>query len=168
MNIDAQDAQDEQDGPLLHEKPALAMTRSGLADAQEYKLAVSLKILCILCILCIDVNKKKVESRGAARLAPGLRPRLPAAAASPLPSTAAAERHHPGARASRPHPSSCKEPPVHGHSLAKRTKPAFTGFSSLVPGFVRAGRPRSRGVLCGRDARAPGGAPLTGSIASTA
>ena len=138
----------------MHEKPAPAMTRCGLADAQEYKLAVSLKILCI------DVNKKKVESRGAARLAPGLRPRLPAAAASPLPSTAAAERHHPGARASRPHPSSCKEPPVHGHSLAKRTKPAFTGFASLVPGFVRAGRPRSRGVLCGRDARAPGGAPF--------
>ena len=128
----------------MHEKPAPAMTRCGLADAQEYKPAVSLKILCI------DVNKKKVESRGAARLAPGLRPRLPAAAASPLPSTAAAERHHPGARASRPHPSSCKEPPVHGHSLAKRTKPAFTGFSSLVPGFVRARRPRSRGVLFDR------------------
>ena len=80
------------------------------------------------------------------------------------------ERHHPpGARASRPHPYSCKEPPVHGHSLAKRTKPAFTGFSSLVPSLVRAGRPRSRGscagaqrrprslgVLCGRDARVPG------------
>ena len=160
MNIDAQDARDNQDGTLLHEKPAPAMTRCGLADAQEYKLAVSLKILSILCI--------EVESRGAARLAPGLRPRLPAAAASPLPSTAAAERHHPGARASRPHPSSCKEPPVHGHSLAKRTKPAFTGFSSLVPGFVRAGRPRSRGVLCGRDARAPGGSLFTGSIASTA
>ena len=36
-----------QDGTQLHEKPAPAMTRCGLADAQEYKLAVSLKILCI-------------------------------------------------------------------------------------------------------------------------
>ena len=98
-----------------------------------------------------------MESRGAARLAPGLRPRLPAAAASPLPSTAAAERHPPGARASRPHPSSCKEPPVHGHSLAKRTKPAFTGFSSLVPGFVRARRPRSRGSCAGGTPAFPGG-----------
>ena len=31
--------------------------------------------------------------------------------------------------------------------LAKRTKPAFTGISSLVPGFVRAGRPRSQVVF---------------------
>ena len=61
------------------------------------------------------------------------------------------------------------------HSLARRTKPAFTGISSIVPVFVRAGRPRSRASapapysckqtpallarrtkpgLCGRDARA--------------
>ena len=37
----------------------------------------------------------------------------------------------PGARASRPHPYSCKQPPNHGHSLAKRTKPAFRGFSFM-------------------------------------
>ena len=34
--------------------------------------------------------------------------------------------------------------PIHGRSLAKRTKPAFTGISSNVPGFVRARRPRSQ------------------------
>ena len=76
---------------------------------------------------------------------------------------------HPlGARASRPHPYSCKQPPIHGRSLAKRAKPAFTGFSSIVPGLVRAGRPRSRVVLCGRDARAPRGSFFTSRIASTA
>ena len=41
MNIDAQDAQDEQNERFLHEKPARPMIRFGLADAQEYKLAVS-------------------------------------------------------------------------------------------------------------------------------
>ena len=41
MNIDAQDAQDEQDERFLHQKPARAMIRCGLADAQDYKLAVS-------------------------------------------------------------------------------------------------------------------------------
>ena len=51
---------------------------------------------------------------------------------------------HPGARASRPHPYSCNQPAICGHSPAKRTKPAFARFSSIVPGLVRAGRPRSR------------------------
>ena len=63
---------------------------------------------------------------------------------------------HPGARASRPHPYSCKQPAICGHSLARRTKPAFTGAlpscrslcgrDARAPGwvFVRAGRPRSR------------------------
>ena len=121
-------------------------------------------------------RRTKPAFTGFASLVPGLvRARIP-----------------PGARASRPHPYSCKQPPSHGHSLAKCTKPAFTGFSSLVPGFVRArippgaraSRPQPcscislsstatpsqsapnpplRGslrlcqVLCGRDARAPGG-----------
>ena len=31
-----------------------------------------------------------------------------------------------------------------GHSLTKRAEPAFTGISSIVPGFVRARRPRSQ------------------------
>ena len=35
------DAQDIQDGPLLHEKPAPAMIVCGFAEAQDYKLAVS-------------------------------------------------------------------------------------------------------------------------------
>ena len=63
-----------------------------------------------------------------------------------------------GARASRPHPYSWKQPPIHGHSLAKRTEPALTGISSIVPGFVRAGRPRSQVVFvrAGRP-RSPGG-----------
>ena len=65
---------------------------------------------------------------------------------------------HPGARASRPHPYSCKQPAIQGHSLARRTKPAFTGFSSLVPVFVRARRPRSRGGVCAGETPAlPGG-----------
>ena len=38
MNIDAQDKQDER---LLHQNPARAVIRCGLADAQDYKLAVS-------------------------------------------------------------------------------------------------------------------------------
>ena len=41
MNIDAQDKQDKQDERLLHQKPARAVIRCGLADAQDYKLAVS-------------------------------------------------------------------------------------------------------------------------------
>ena len=52
-----------------------------------------------------------------------------------------------GARASRPHPIPANSLPSQGHSLARRTKPAFTGISSIVPGFVRARRPRSRGVF---------------------
>ena len=43
MNIDIQDEQDEQDERFLHEKLAQPMTRCGLADAQDYKLAVSRK-----------------------------------------------------------------------------------------------------------------------------
>ena len=39
--MDAQDAQDNQYGTLLHEKPAPAMMRGGFADAQDYQLAVS-------------------------------------------------------------------------------------------------------------------------------
>ena len=50
LNMDAQDAQDEQEVRFLHQEPARAMIWSGLVDAQDYKLAVSRKILCILCI----------------------------------------------------------------------------------------------------------------------
>ncbi len=50
--MDAQDAQDNQDGTLVHEKPAPAMIVCGLADAQDYRLAEK-----ILCILCIHVNQ---------------------------------------------------------------------------------------------------------------
>ena len=63
--------------------------------------------------------------------------------------------HPPGSAGVPPAPYSCKQPAIHGHSLARRTEPAFTGISSIVPGFVRARRPRSQVVLCGRDARAP-------------
>ena len=41
ININAQDAQDNQDGTLLHGKLAPAMIARGFADAQDYKLAVS-------------------------------------------------------------------------------------------------------------------------------
>ena len=35
LNIDAQDAQDNRDRTLLHEKLTSAVTRGGIADAQE-------------------------------------------------------------------------------------------------------------------------------------
>ena len=35
LNIDAQDAQDNREGTLLHEKLTSAMIRCGIADAQE-------------------------------------------------------------------------------------------------------------------------------------
>ena len=41
MNIDAQDAQDKQDEGLLRGELTPAMIRCGLADAQDYKPAVS-------------------------------------------------------------------------------------------------------------------------------
>ena len=76
---------------------------------------------------------------------------------------------HPGARASRPHPYTCKQPAIQGHSLARRTKPAFTGFSSIVPGSLCGRDARAPGwSLCGRDARAPGWSFFTSRSASTA
>ena len=50
-----------------------------------------------------------------------------------------------GARASRPHPSSCKQPPVHGTPLQSASKPPLRGSLPLCQ------------ALCGRDARAPRG-----------
>ena len=50
LNIDAQDAQDEEEVKFLQGKPAWVIIRPGFVDAQDYKLAVSRKILCILCI----------------------------------------------------------------------------------------------------------------------
>ena len=41
LNIDAQDAQDNQDGTLLHGKLTWAMTRCGIADAREQRPVVS-------------------------------------------------------------------------------------------------------------------------------
>ena len=64
---------------------------------------------------------------------------------------------HPGARASRPHPYSCKQPAIQGHSLARRTKPAFTGFSSIA-GVCAGGTPALPGGLCAGETPAlPGG-----------
>ena len=65
-------------------------------------------------------------------------------------------------RASRPRPlpsQSAPNPPLRGflpscQALVRAETPAFPG------GLVRARHPRSRGVLCGRDARAPGGGPF--------
>ncbi len=58
------------------------------------------------------------------------------------------EEAHPGARASRPQPYSCKQPAIQGHSLEQCTKPAFAGFTTMVLSPMRARRPRSRvGVL---------------------
>ena len=41
FNIDAQDAQENQDGRLLHERQTPAMIANGFADVQDYKPAVS-------------------------------------------------------------------------------------------------------------------------------
>ena len=41
INIDAQDAQDNQHVTLLHEKPAPAMIVCRFADTQDYKPAVA-------------------------------------------------------------------------------------------------------------------------------
>ncbi len=58
------------------------------------------------------------------------------------------EEAHPGARASRPQPYSCKQPAIQGHSLEQCTKPAIAGFATMVPSPMRARRPRSRvGIL---------------------
>ena len=70
MNMDAQDAQDEQDERFLHEKLAQPMTRCGLADAQDYKLAVSGKILCILCIHVNNPFKRYAGLQNAGLLKP--------------------------------------------------------------------------------------------------
>ena len=81
MNIDAQDAQDNQDGRLLQETLTRAMIACGFevglllhfdkrrleckrltrsnTDARDYKPAVSRKILCIL---CIHVNQKSTRA----------------------------------------------------------------------------------------------------------
>ncbi len=62
--------------------------------------------------------------------------------------TASWEGAHPGARASRPQPYSCKQPAIQGHSFEQCTKPAFAGFATVAPSPMRARRPRSRvGVL---------------------
>ena len=58
-NIDAQDAQDNQDGRLLQERLTRAMIACGFEDVREHKPAVSGKILCIL---CIDMNKPSTHA----------------------------------------------------------------------------------------------------------
>ena len=57
--MDAQDAQDNQHGTLLHERLTPAMIDCGFADVQNCKPAVSRKILCIL---CIHVNKTSTHA----------------------------------------------------------------------------------------------------------
>ena len=122
--------------------------------------------LIILCILCIDVQfivllDGSAQSRGAgARLAgkrefpKGDRPAFREVARR-IPPTSPSGRHHPGARASRPHavPSVAAQFPC--DVAADRPAEAEAGRRCrLIPveemaeaagGFVRAGRPRSRG-----------------------
>ena len=50
LNMDTQDAQDNQDGRLLRERPAPAMIACGFADVQHCQPAVCRKILYILSI----------------------------------------------------------------------------------------------------------------------
>ena len=53
-------AQDNQEGRLLHERLTPAMIACGFADVQHCKPAVCGKILCIL---CIDANQKSAHAR---------------------------------------------------------------------------------------------------------
>ena len=59
MNIDAQDAQDNQDGRLLQETLTRAMIACGFEDAGNTSQPSPEKILCIL---CIDVNQKSTRA----------------------------------------------------------------------------------------------------------
>ena len=54
--MDAQDAQDNQDGRLLQETLTRAMIACGFEDVREHKPAVSGKILCI------HVNQKSTHA----------------------------------------------------------------------------------------------------------
>ena len=85
--------------------------------------------------------------RACARFAPGLCPRLPAGAASPLPFHCTSGRASPGSAGVPPASLFLQTASHPRHSLAKRTETAFKGISSIVPGFVRAGRPRSQVVF---------------------
>ena len=50
---------------------------------------------------------------------------------------------------SGPQPYFWQQPPMQGHSVVKRAKPALMGIVSISPGRMRAGRPRSRvGPAC--------------------
>ena len=57
---------------------------------------------------------------------------------------------------SRSQACACKQPPIQGHPLAWRAKPALAGICSVVPLMVRAGRPRSRVGLARSLLRANG------------
>ena len=59
LNIDAQDAQDNQDGRLLHETLTRAMIVCGFEDVGNTSQPSPEKILCIL---CIDVNYKSTHA----------------------------------------------------------------------------------------------------------
>ena len=59
FNMDAQDAQENQHGTLLHGRLTPAMIDYEYADVQNCKPAVSRKILCIL---CIHVNKTSTHA----------------------------------------------------------------------------------------------------------
>ena len=85
--------------------------------------------------------------RACARFAPGLCPRLPAGAASPLPFHCTSGRASPGSAGVPPAFFFLQTASHPRHSLAKRTETAFKGISSIVPGLVRAGRPRSQVVF---------------------
>ena len=49
LNMDAQDAQDNQDATLLHKRLTPAMVAYGFADVQDCKPAVSRKKSCASC-----------------------------------------------------------------------------------------------------------------------
>ena len=58
--MDAQDAQDNQYGRLLHKKLTPVMIACGRADVQDQDRTVFRKILCTL---CIHVNRKSAPLR---------------------------------------------------------------------------------------------------------
>ena len=171
IHIDAQDAQDfSGDGWLVFPD----ILKSAHDHRPSQRLLQQPPVLIILCILCIDVQfivllDGSAQSRGAgARLAgkrefpKGDRPAFREVARR-IPPTSPSGRHPPGARASRPHavPSVAAQfpcdvaadRPAGGNRMGPAEAEAgrrcrlipVEEMAEAAGGFVRAGRPRSRG-----------------------
>ena len=173
IHIDAQDAQDFFRRRLAC-VPGHPQIRTRSLPESASPAAASGPVLIILCILCIDVQfivllDGSAQSRGAgARLAgkrefpKGDRPAFREVARR-IPPTSPSGRQPPGARASRPHavPSVAAQfpcdvaadRPAGGNRMGPAEAEAgrrcrliaVEEMAEAAGGFVRAGRPRSRG-----------------------